>query len=205
MVYAFFDYYFSGRVPPRTEILGQSQTQQWFVPGGFNLPGWQARIRTGSGFDEWSDPNDPIWRAQPVPTPSSTVVPYTDIERVVVTVGPLQLIRRPPPTQPQFQQMLRDMVTTVRAKYPRVRQIFLQPLAGGPGGAICEVGGQPVRSAAGLAFVVEAITAVVGGDVATGLIPEVANCSQFADAVGHLTAAGRRHVAALMEQHYGGR
>jgi hypothetical protein len=84
---------------------------------------------------------------------------------------------------------IRNVVATIRLKYPSVRQIYLQPVVGGPGGGICNFGGNPadpVRASSNHPFIDQAIAQVVGGTVITGPSPTVRSCSDYADDIGHL-------------------
>ncbi len=180
-----------------TEILGQSQTQQWFPQ--LTLPNWQARIQTGSGYMHWLDPNHRIW-TNPVTPGVTPPVPMNQIERVVLTIGQAP---EDVDVAGTYESLVARCITTIRAKYPAVRQILLQPLAAGPNRRTCTFDNAIVLTTKNLPAIETAITKLVGGDVAAGFVPLVDDCSEFRDATGHLTTErGVIDVAAKNHSYY---
>lgn len=186
-----------------TEVLGQSQTTQWGPY--YKSPGWQFRIVTGSGYMNWMNSTDKIWSSPEklYSSDGTPVLPYADIERVIITVG----------KSPQdvgvtgtYESLLDKTIATVRLKYPNVKEIRLQPLAAGPNKAICTSGGQNVLTTVNLPAIEKAIATLTAKytDVTAGIVPLVDNCNEFADSTGHLTdPAGRQDIAAKVTTFYG--
>ena len=81
---------------------------------------------------------------------------------------------------------IQDAITNIRTFYSNVRQIVLQPVVGGPNKQTCFLSGTPVRASVNHPIVDQAIAMVVGGDVVSGMSPEVATCSDYQDTLGHL-------------------
>ncbi len=186
--------------PLYTEVLGQSQTQQWFPE--LALPNWQARIRTGSGYMHWRDPNHEIW-TRPVTPGVTPPVPMNQIERVVLTIG-----QAPDDVGivGTYESLVAQCVATIRTKYPAAREILLQPLAAGPNRTSCTFEGAIVLTTKNLPAIETAITKLVGGGVAAGFVPLVEDCSEFRDATGHLTTEkGVIDIAAKNRAYYAGK
>lgn len=182
-----------------TEILGQSQTEQWFPY--FTLYRWQARIQTGSGYMDWRDPTHPIWTNPIKPGADGIVNAYSEIERVILTIG-----KSPEDTGTAgtYESLVDETINTIRGKYPSLKEIRLQPLAAGPNRTLCTAPNnntgeiETVLTTKNLPAIEDAIAALVAKhlDVKAGLIPLVADCAEFADSTGHLTDAGKADIAA---------
>jgi hypothetical protein len=203
----------------RTEILGQSQTQQWF--GRFDLPQWQARIVTSSGYMHWRHSDFLIWsdvngdtddeghRVSLTPAmPGDPFQSKPDVGRVIITIGKAPAEVSPPYNTGTYYSNLKALLHTVNAKYPNIGQVLLQPLATSPAGVHCVVGGETVNTEQNLPAINAAINNILDDQdnpvpVARGLTPRVASCAMFSDSTGHLTTAGRDYVAALHEAYYG--
>ena len=193
-------------IPPNdTEILGQSQTEQWFPH--FTLNRWQARIQTGSGYMNWRDPTHPIWTNPVTPGADGVVNSYGQIERVILTIG-----RSPEETGTQgtYESLVDETIATIRTKYLNLKEILLQPLAAGPNRILCTAPNnktgaiETVATTKNLPAIEDAITTLVAKhpDVKAGLVPLVADCKEFMDSTGHLTDVGRVDIAKQHEDFY---
>ena len=84
---------------------------------------------------------------------------------------------------------IRGAIATARQKFPSVRQVWLQPVVGGPNNTVCGFNGNPsdpVRASSNHPYIDQAIAQVVGGTVVAGPSPEVLGCGDYADNIGHL-------------------
>lgn len=182
-----------------TEILGQSQTEQWWPKS--HLSGWQARIEVGSGYMNWLEPDFKIWDTDKEITPGidGVIYPSSDVERVVITIG-----KQTPQPLDTYASVLEETMVTVRAKYPALKQIVLQPLAGGPDRALCYIESEVVLTTQNLAAIEEAMAILTEkyADVKTGVVPLVDDCSEFEDFTGHLLPDGGDDVADQVDAFY---
>jgi hypothetical protein len=179
-----------------TQFIGYSQTNNWFgdangfrVVGGLDAPRYEMLWNGGGAVHYWVDPGYAGWNngvAFPCATnayaPDRAVMDVTEdfylddpstggVSRVVTDV--------------------RNVIATIRSKYPSVRQLYLQPVVGGPGGSTCAIGGVNVRASVNHPYIAQAIDQVVAGgtpgfDVRRGPNPTVSSCAGYADTTGHL-------------------
>lgn len=178
-----------------TEVIGFSQTRQWYEAGFEEAVGnpeaWRLRALGGASVDRWAAPDFRGW---------SEVVggcAEEEPDRVVFTITGAG---RPP--EGWAEAVLR-VVDNIRNRYRGVEQIVLQPVVGGPNDESCPAsGGRPVRASANHPTIDRAIAQVVGGDVVAGASPVVSDCSHFADQLGHLSAEGSREVAEALADYY---
>jgi hypothetical protein len=82
-------------------------------------------------------------------------------------------------------------IKTIRIKYPSVQHIILQPVVGGPAHQTCYSGIDSVRASWQHKYIDSAIAIVVGMNinVSAGCSPEVSNCSDYGDNLGHFASA----------------
>jgi hypothetical protein len=182
-----------------TRVIGHSQTNQWFNAGGAfeSLVGgdrWELRWSNGATLEDYRDPASPVWSA-----PLQSACPAgVAVDRVVYNLGSftfgddLQV----------WTAALDETIVNIRTFHPAVRQIVLQPIIGGPGQALCFVGGEEVLASSQQPIAIEAIALVAGGDVIAGPSPEVRTCADYRDATGHLTTSGARAVGQQLGEHY---
>ncbi len=182
-----------------TEILGQSQTLQWFPK--FRLQGWQARIQTGSGYMHWKNEDHTIWK-NPILPGVSGPVPASSIERVVITIGKSPQEKNG--GEGSYESLLSDLILLVRKKYPALKEIRLQPLAAGPDRMLCDCEGETVATTKNLAAIEAAMSVLTARypDVKKGLIPLAGDCTAFKDKTGHLTREGIDEFARKNEDFY---
>jgi hypothetical protein len=95
-------------------------------------------------------------------------------------------------------QQITAAVSTIRDKYSNVRSIALQPVVGGPGDSLCYQGSDVVRASFNDPFIDAGIDLVLASDdrgqLTAGARPEVRECSDFADALGHLADSAGEYV-----------
>lgn len=172
-----------------TELLGFSQTGQWFA--SFAAPGWQARIQPGASVEKWIDADFGGWDA----FLRSRHCSREEVDRLVFTISGSGR------STADWAMDLEALVPVIVAKYPAVRQIVLQPVVGGPAGTECRHNGETVRAYQNHPIIdaaIEQVVAAGGGLVVAGASPEVVQCSQYGDRLGHLTPTGGRVVAAAV-------
>lgn len=179
-----------------TEVVGFSQTNQWYTGGEGNQGGspfesivdddsWQLRWLEGAEARIIANEAWPAWDASPVSACTSGPV-----DRVILTVTGSRGT-----DVAGWAIDIRDAVARIRVEIPTVERILLQPVVGGPVGETCISGGDQVRADLQHPYILEAIVQVASesSDVFTGMAPRVDSCSDFRDGRGHLTedAAGR--------------
>ena len=165
---------------------------------------YQARIADGGAIWKWADPSFAGWYGNPTsPCDANTLAP----DRVVMDVTESFWIGDACGTHAfddcsagsdtsvaRVAQDVRNVVSTIRAKYPSVRQIILMPLVGGPpGGGQCLIAGHPIRGIQNSPLIAQAIAQVANGaDVLATPQWGVRDCNDFYDDgqyVGHLNPA----------------
>src|SRR5438093_11774919 len=88
----------------------------------------------------WADPNYVGW-SNPVQSPCDQNASTPD--RIVMDVTNddyLTVARYGDPTG-YMEQVIRDVIATIRSRYPSVQQIVLQPVVGGPNETTCHCSG----------------------------------------------------------------
>jgi hypothetical protein len=202
-----------------TEVLGFSQTLQWWEQPQFQQQvddaRWQARLHAGGDVDYWANPSSDAWNGPPSqatctdanvglsalcsPCASGSDAP----DRVLITIT-LQAYESDVQV---WAQKIRAAIATIRQEHPQVRQIVLQPVVGGPGGAVCPVQTQTlgVRASYNAPYIVQAIASVLGDspDLAAGYVPEVQSCADYLDDIGHLDPSARGPIGLAIGQYYG--
>jgi predicted esterase len=99
-------------------------------------------------------------------------------------------------------------IDTVVLKLPSARRVVLQAVIGGPGHQLCTNGSQVVQASASHPYIDEAIAIVVAAragtlpEVIAGISPEVRDCSDYDDGLGHLTRSGAVAAAQSIGNYY---
>jgi hypothetical protein len=182
-----------------TQVVGYSQTTSWYSdPNGFrgsavDASRYELRWIAGGAVHVWADGSSGAWStgvsfgcSQNANAPDRVVMDITEdfyiddpanggIARVASDIG--------------------NAIATIRSKYPSVRQIYLQPVVGGPGGGTCTVAGVPVRASVNHPYINQAIDQVIAGgsggfDVRRGPSPTVPSCADYQDSTGHISPTG---------------
>jgi hypothetical protein len=190
-----------------TEVLGFSQTGQWFLDvaeggGGTFEPlvgdgAWQLRAAAGAGVS-WQDRNFAGWTSTPY---SPCTQSSGDPDRVLLTISTPSGI----PSLSWWIGSIQAEIATIRSKYPHLRQIVLQPVVGGPHDSTCYFEGNPgapVHASVIHPTIDQAIARVVRGDVVAGMSPEVRTCADYMDDTGHLLPGARPAIGTLVGQYY---
>ncbi len=184
------------------QIIGYSQTRNWypFFEQGIDEGAWQLVARSGGVARRWADPGYAGWSNAPSSAcAQNSLAP----ERIVMDVT-----RDEYQTDVAvFEQDIRNVIATIRGKYPSVRRIVLEPVVGGPNHTLCPPGATgtaAVRASFNHPTIDEAIARVLGGDVIRGADPVVRSCADYADKTGHLTTDGARAVGGMIAQFYAG-
>lgn len=170
-----------------TQVIGYSQTDQWFdfaeaVAGDSR---WQLLANNGGAAWRWADPNYAGWNN---PIQSRCTSSSSAPDRVVMDITRNEYTTN----VSTFETDIRNVIATIRSRYPAVRQIVLQPIVGGPTHATCPWPGAQfgvVRASYNHPYIEQAIDRVVAGTVVKGADPHVRSCSDYADDVGHLTGS----------------
>lgn len=188
-----------------TEVLGLSQSMQWYAavsmadgparsdswelgPDDF-LPGWQGRFTFGAAIERWTDSDFAGWGGTYV-SPSHCAP--EEVDRVVFNVSGEAR------SADEWATAIESVAELVRARYPSVRAVVMQPVIGAPPGE-CE----EVRAARNHPTIVQGIARVAQrGAITAGPKPTVSTCSHFEDALGHLTASGAEHVQGILRAYY---
>ncbi len=181
-----------------TQVIGFSQTNQWYSSGQFESrvdnSRWELLWNGGAGIEQWRNPNYVGWNNAPV---SPCAQGSRNPDRVVLTIsGNFQ-------ADPNvWVSNIQATLANIRARYPAVRQIILQPVVGGPNHNLCYYQSQVVRASFNHPGIDEAISRMIGGDVVAGASPEVRTCGDYSDATGHLIPAARGPIGATLGDFY---
>jgi hypothetical protein len=155
---------------------------------------YQLMWMNGAAVRYWADPNDGVWSSNFLDSrcDASSNTP----DRVIMDVTEDFFINDPSNGGvARVAQDIRSVIATLRSKYASLRQIYLQPVVGGPGGSTCNVGGNPVRASVNHPYITQAIDQVLsegsgGFDVRRGPITRLGTCGGYADDIGHLANPG---------------
>jgi len=184
-----------------TQVIGYSSTSAWFPAAEALLDDirWQLLYQNGGAAIRWGDPTYLGWNNPPEsPCAENSHTP----DRIIMDVAPDSFTQN----VSELEADIRRVVSTIRRKYPAVREIVLQPEQGGPHQAACPSSQTPygvVRATYSHAAFDVAIARVVGGDIVRGPDPQVEKCADFADGVGHLTVDGAAALGRKIGHFYG--
>lgn len=193
--------------PTCTQFIGYSQTDQWFsaAEGVLGSERYQLLQNSGGATIRWADPGYAGWRnavqspcARNATAPDRVVMDITHYDYLTSSAtggDPVGFMER----------IIRNVVTTIRNRYPSARQIVLQPVVGGPGGTACPWRGAQegaVRASYNHPFISQAAGRVVGGEVVLGPDMAVRTCADYADDQGHLTDSARGPIGRNVAQFY---
>lgn len=172
---------------------------------------------SGGAVDKWRDPNHVAWAGTSGAggaLVNPTAVRSGNPDRVVYCVSGMSIDTPndyPPggynPDVAVWVEDIQDVVDNIRAKYPHVKEIFLQPPIYGPAGALCtgfqdatfnNVAPYYNRQTFHAPRVYSAIGALCKGNVRLGFVPVSPSCDMFADWAGHQTTAGEQWFAQAM-------
>ncbi len=183
-----------------TEFIGFSQTEQYYLSGFIhsvpNPGGWQLRWFSGGSVDLWADRGYSGWGGGALV--SHCAQSSSNPDRVVLNVsGDYN-------TDPNWwAQQTSRVIGNVRAKYPSVRMIALQPVVGGPGGGRCPISSPDaklpfVRATYNYPYIKQGLAMDLGDAVVLGASPEVRSCGDYrpGDWAGHMTDSGAQAVGA---------
>jgi hypothetical protein len=198
-----------------TDMLGFSQTGNiWSLQRTPNdafesvVDGtrYQVHVEDGGAVWKWADPSFIGWSGSATsPCAANSLAP----DRVIMDVTESFWIGDPcgshalddcsagsDTSLARVVQDIRNVVVTIRSKYPSVRQIYLMPLVGGPpGGGQCYIADStgathPIRAIQNSPLIAQAIAQVANGtDLLATLQWGVRDCNDFYDDgqyVGHL-------------------
>jgi hypothetical protein len=182
-----------------TEVIGFSQTDQWyeagFISGVPDAGAWQIRWTDGASIDRWADTTDSVWDLRNLVSHCRQSSSAPDL--VVLNVSGDYHAE---PTW--WTQQTARAIANVRAKYPGLRQIALQPVVGGPSGTVCGSRTDNVRASFNYPYIKQGIQALLGDAVVLGASPEVRSCNDYTDNIGHLHDSARQYVGAAVAQFY---
>jgi hypothetical protein len=186
-------------VPTCTQVIGFSQTLQWYQEAGVfesvvDDGRWQLLGRGGASIDQWQDPDYVGW-SDPIFSPCAEASAAPD--RVVLTVSGIYGA-----DEDTWVAAIAPVIAVIEAKLPSATEILLQPVVGGPGHADCFLDGELVRASWQHAHIDNAIARLVGGQVNAGASPEVTTCDHYIDQTGHLTDVGGRAAGAAIGAFY---
>ena len=183
-----------------TQVIGYSQVNQWYSNGNFETfvddDAWQLLWNSGAGVDDWKDPGYMGWN-QPI---RSACAQSSDApDRLLFSIsGPHG------DDETAWANDITAAIATIGQLVPSAQVIVLQPVVGGPNHMTCVSGGQDVRASWQHMHIDNAIATVLGGNVIAGMSPEVSNCNEYTDSLGHLTAAGETNVGMAIGMFYAG-
>lgn len=181
-----------------TEIIGYSQTREWFTLGAQALAQsghWQLRAVDGASVDRWASLDFPGWNnsnvtnrcVQGADRPDRVVLDISDDYHTDVN---------------WWVQQGSFAIANIRHNRSSAKQIVLQPVVGGPNGQQCPMGGKINRASFNHPYIDQAIDRLVGGDVLRGPDPTVRSCADYKDDIGHMNDAAAAAVGQSIAQFY---
>ncbi len=202
-----------------TELLGYSQTYQWYTGQPLNLgkleyaqflknpcigfkqandflekydqiESWQAKFRFGGDLTDWKNPNYDGWKGG-----SNHCLRYSSdrVERLIFNISGQTR------TQEQWEADIKCVLKIIKANYQNLKQLYLQPVIGG-------INNQSnIRSIINHPVILHAIEHVVEQSewdilrIGAALTMEEA---YFSDIIGHLTDDGAKKAKEFMFKFY---
>jgi hypothetical protein len=181
-----------------TQIVGFSQTMQWYF-GGFREGSggsWELRWVGGGSIGNWADPSYVGWQDSYQADSCSQSGSAPDRGLINVS-GDYN-------TDPDYwAQETQAAITNLRAKYPSIQQVIVQPVVGGPYGGQCTYNGQVVRASSNFPYIDEGLDRLANGvDIIKGISATVRTCADYADDMGHLTDQAKGPIGATIANYY---
>jgi len=192
-----------------TELLGFSQTYQWYTGQPFVFPitdptfapqkkflaeyptfaNVQARFGFGGDLSRWKDPDFIGYEGHVV---HNIINDRTEITRLIFNVSGESR------TIDEWMADIKTVIAFLLNKYPNLKEFYLQPVIGGLDNT------SPVRSVKNQPTILEAIETVVkksSGIIKVGAVVKLES-SGFNDSIGHLTMSGALKSRALIFKFY---
>ena len=187
-------------------VLGFSQVREWYETGGVfesvvDDSRWQLKWAPGAGVDRWSNMTDAAWEAETSSVCERRAANFPD--RVIFGIsGPFGDDRE------AWVDAISAAVDIIWLRYASANRVELVPVVGGPNHQTCTLGGEQVRASWQHEHIEAAIGRVVAEDatgaLAAGPSPHVRSCSDYRDALGHLTEDAAAAVGRELAEHYRG-
>lgn len=181
------------------QVTGLQATGQWYA-AGFEQDGvaddhWQAKTQHLAYIEKWADPAHTVWN-QAITSPCAQG--SDDPDRVVfVAFSP------PSMTEPVWETALVADITTIKAKYPAVKEIDVMSMVRAPGNQLCPGNSDPLVRIE--PYVDQAIAAAVARfpDLAR-VGPQIyaPSCDAFVANDTDLTPAGAAAVARMVATYF---
>ena len=193
-----------------TEILGFSQTYQWYTGQPFEFPisdptfkpqkmflaeyeasaNCQARFGFGGDLTKWKDENFVGYEGHVVHNITRV---RSEITRLIFNVsGETRTVA-------EWESDIEEVVEILLKKYPNLQELYLQPVIGGVDAT------SNVRAVKNHPYIVEAINAVVArsapGLLRRGAVVQLPN-DDFGDMIGHLTSQGAKESKEFVFKFY---
>lgn len=181
-----------------TQIVGFSQTMQWYFGSFREASGgtWELRWVGGGSIGNWADPSYVGWQDSYLADSCSQNGSTPDRGLINVS-GDYN-------TDPDYwAQETRAAITNLRAKYPSIQQVIVQPVVGGPGGGECTYNGEVVRASSNFPYIDEGLDRLANGvDIIKGISATVRTCADYADDMGHLTDQAKGPIGVSIANYY---
>ena len=137
------------------EVIGLQATGQWYAAGfeqdGVDDSHWQAKTQHRAYIEKWADPANAVWD-QALTSPCAA---GSDNPDRVVFVG----FSPPSMTEAVWESALVADLTTIRAKYPAVKEIDVMSMVRAPNNQLCPMNSDPLVMIA--PYIDQAIAAAV--------------------------------------------
>jgi len=174
------------------QVTGLQATGQWYAAGfeqdGLDDAHWQAKTQHLAYIEKWADPTHAVW-SQAITSPCAQ---GSDDPDRVVFVG----FSPPSMTEAVWEAALVADITTIKAKYPAVKEIDVMSMVRAPGNQLCPGNSDALVMIA--PYVDEAIAAAVARFPGLAVVgPQIyaPNCDAFVTNDTDLTPAGAAAVA----------
>jgi hypothetical protein len=171
---------------------------QWYFGGFREASGgsWELRWVGGGSIGNWADPSYVGWQDSYQADSCSQSGSAPDRGLINVS-GDYN-------TDPDYwAQQTQAAITNLRAKYPSIRQVIVQPVVGGPGGGQCTFNGEVVRASSNFPYIDEGLDRLANGvDIIKGISATVRTCSDYADDMGHLTDQAKGPIGVTIANYY---
>jgi hypothetical protein len=185
-----------------TEFLGPNVTGEWFAAGfESHVDGakWQVKSPHASLVQYWADPNHKVWletcQDEFYDCETKSKCEGAEVDRIFFVTAKIDYLTA---TQQSWEQDTEAALTTLKAKYPKLRHVELMTFVRSPEGQNC---GEQTTISPNLDAAHVAVAGRSNGFVTVAPHFVVPDCNVFSGAP-HMNPQGNMTMGDMIGQHY---
>lgn len=195
-----------------TMMIGFSVTAEFWPAFYAAIPNpaqWEMRWISGGSVDLYADSGYAGWTEALI---NPVAVNPEDPDRVILNVSGVSASLHLPggytKDVSEWRGYISNAISNIRAKFPNVRMILLQPNVAGPNLATCPISDpnatpyDVIRNTYTSPYIRTAIASLSSGNVRFGYTPRAVDCSDFTDWAGHMTVGARDALGVATANYY---